>query len=42
VIKNGLVLTLPDGWLESHPLTGADLLQEVDYLKSAKIKLKIK
>jgi exopolyphosphatase/guanosine-5'-triphosphate,3'-diphosphate pyrophosphatase len=42
VTKHGVALTLPDGWLESHPLTGADLLQEVSYLKSAKIKLTIK
>jgi len=42
VTKNGLTLTLPEKWLSKHPLTEADLLQEVDYLKAAKIKLSIK
>ncbi len=42
VTKNGLALTLPEKWLDNHPLTEADLLQEIAYLKSAKIKLTIK
>jgi len=42
VTKNGLALGLPEGWLEKHPLTEADLLQEIDYLKAVKIKLSIK
>ncbi len=42
VIKKGLRLSLPAGWLAKHPLSEADLLQEVAYLKSIKIKLKVK
>ncbi|PHS69977.1 MAG: exopolyphosphatase [Methylophaga sp.] len=42
VIKKGLKLILPIGWLELHPLTEADLLYEVDYLKVVDFKLKIK
>lgn len=41
VKKNGLALTLPERWLFDHPLTEADLQQEVEYLKAAKIKLSI-
>ncbi|NQZ52717.1 MAG: exopolyphosphatase [Piscirickettsiaceae bacterium] len=42
VIKKGLRLSLPAGWLAKHPLSEADLLQEVEHLKNIKIKLKIK
>jgi exopolyphosphatase/guanosine-5'-triphosphate,3'-diphosphate pyrophosphatase len=37
---NQLRLRLPANWLERHPLTAADLVQEASYLKAAKIKLK--
>lgn len=37
--KKTLRLQLPDGWLDAHPLTHADLERERDHLKSAKIKL---
>ncbi len=37
---NQLRLRFPPNWLERHPLTTADLVQEVAYLKAAKIKLK--
>jgi len=40
--KKGLKLTLPTGWLDKHPLTEADLLQEAEYLKAIDFKLKIK
>lgn len=39
--NKGVKLTLPEGWLAEHPLTKADLIQEVDYLKAIKFKLKI-
>ena len=42
VTKKGLRLTLPKGWLDNHPLTEADLLQEADYLSKMNIKLKVK
>ncbi|MDH5357987.1 MAG: exopolyphosphatase [Gammaproteobacteria bacterium] len=42
VTNSGLWLTLPEDWLNEHPLTAADLLQEADYLKAIDIKLKIK
>ncbi|NOQ94012.1 MAG: exopolyphosphatase [Methylophaga sp.] len=42
VTKKGLRLKLPEGWLDKHPLTEADLLQEAKYLKSMGLKLKIK
>ncbi len=42
VTKKGLRLTLPKGWLDKHPLTEADLLQEADYLSNIDIKLKVK
>ncbi|MCX4189894.1 exopolyphosphatase [Methylophaga sp. OBS3] len=41
VTKKGLHLDLPEGWLNDHPLTEADLMQEKHYLKSADIRLKI-
>ena len=36
-----LQLTLPQGWLADHPLTEADLLQEVDYLSDIGISLTV-
>ncbi len=42
VTKKGLRLSLPQGWLSKHPLTEADLMQEAEYLKSIKLKLKIR
>ncbi len=35
VKKKTLTLTFPEGWLDEHPLTVADLQQEVDYLEKA-------
>ncbi|PHS22722.1 MAG: exopolyphosphatase [Methylophaga sp.] len=42
VTKKGLRLKLPKGWLIEHPLTEADLLQEVEYLEAINLRLKIK
>ena len=42
VTTKGLKLTFPEGWLEEHPLTEADLQQEAKYLKAIGVKLKIK
>ena len=42
VKKKGLRLSLPEAWLDRHPLTKADLMQEVDYLQEIDFKLKIK
>ena len=42
VTKKGLRLTLPKGWLDKHPLTEADLLQEAEYLSKIDTKLKVK
>ncbi len=33
--EGGLELGFPDGWLDEHPLTRADLEQEADYLQRA-------
>jgi exopolyphosphatase/guanosine-5'-triphosphate,3'-diphosphate pyrophosphatase len=38
---DSLTLTFPDDWLESRPLSRADLEQERNYLKSAGIKLRL-
>ncbi|MGH1460517.1 MAG: exopolyphosphatase [Neptuniibacter sp.] len=37
-----LMVEFPDGWLDHHPLTLADLEQEADYLNSADYKLRFK
>jgi exopolyphosphatase/guanosine-5'-triphosphate,3'-diphosphate pyrophosphatase len=37
--KQGLSLQFPEGWLEAHPLTHADLGQEAEYLRAAGLKL---
>ncbi|MHB1240419.1 MAG: exopolyphosphatase, partial [Gammaproteobacteria bacterium] len=29
-----IALRFPEGWMEAHPLTQADLEQEADYLKA--------
>lgn len=42
VKEKGLRLSLPAGWLSEHPLTEADLLREVDYLRKIGLKLKIR
>lgn len=42
VKEKGLRLSLPAGWLSEHPLTEADLLREVEYLKDIGLKLKIR
>lgn len=39
--EQGLQLNFPEGWLEQHPLTQADLEQEVAFLRGAKLKLEI-
>ena len=36
VDKRDLRLTFPDGWLETHPLTRADLEQEREYLEAVR------
>jgi exopolyphosphatase/guanosine-5'-triphosphate,3'-diphosphate pyrophosphatase len=36
-----LELTFPKGWLAEHPLTAADLEQEVDYLRAAGFRLRV-
>jgi exopolyphosphatase/guanosine-5'-triphosphate,3'-diphosphate pyrophosphatase len=36
-----LELVFPKGWLEAHPLTAADLENEIDYLKAVGFKLKV-
>jgi exopolyphosphatase/guanosine-5'-triphosphate,3'-diphosphate pyrophosphatase len=41
VINKGLRVILPEGWLETHPLTEADLNQEAEYLQSLDTKLKL-
>ena len=41
VTSKELQLTLPKGWLAEHPLTEADLLQEIRYLKDASIKMSL-
>lgn len=39
VMEKGLSLRFPDGWLDNHPLTAADLEQESLYLGDAKFVL---
>lgn len=41
VAGDGLVLRLPEGWLEEHPLTVADLEDEAALLASAEIELRL-
>ena len=36
-----LEAVFPKGWLEAHPLTAADLDQEVDYLRAAGFRLRV-
>ncbi|NVK43850.1 MAG: Ppx/GppA family phosphatase [Oceanospirillaceae bacterium] len=36
-----LYLSFPRGWLDSHPLTKADLEQEAEYLKAFNLKLQV-
>ncbi len=38
----GLTMTFPTGWLERHPLTLADLRQEMERLSPAGIRLRVK
>lgn len=40
--ERGLRLTLPERWLQSHPLTQTDLEQEKDYLAAIEFKLVVK
>ena len=37
--ENSLAVVFPTGWLDDHPLTGANLMQEAEYLKAVKFKL---
>jgi exopolyphosphatase/guanosine-5'-triphosphate,3'-diphosphate pyrophosphatase len=39
VTGNRLELRLPDGWLEGHPLTRADLEEEAAYLRESGFEL---
>jgi exopolyphosphatase/guanosine-5'-triphosphate,3'-diphosphate pyrophosphatase len=39
--EEGLSVRFPEGWLESHPLTQADLEQECEFLEAAKFKLTV-
>lgn len=41
VTKKDIALKLPADWLDQHPLTEADLQQEVTYLREAKFNLEI-
>jgi len=41
VKEGGLRVRFPDGWLDEHPLTLADLEQETGYLQALKFKLEI-
>lgn len=36
-----LDITFPKGWLEAHPLTAADLDNEIEYLKAAMFRLRV-
>jgi len=36
-----LDVTFPRGWIEEHPLTAADLDNEIDYLRSCGLKLRV-
>jgi exopolyphosphatase/guanosine-5'-triphosphate,3'-diphosphate pyrophosphatase len=40
--KGGLELGFPSGWIEAHPLTHADLLEEADKLKGIGFELKVR
>lgn len=42
VDNNSIKLSFPSDWLDSHPLTQADLLQEVDRLAQADYNLQVK
>lgn len=37
--SESLILRFPNGWLEGHPLTAADLTREQAYLKTARVSL---
>lgn len=41
VDQKNIALSFPEGWLARHPLTQADLEQEVDYLSSVDLQLSI-
>ena len=40
--KKKMALRFPDGWLEEHPLTRADLAQEAIYLRAAGYRLRVR
>ena len=37
-----VALSFPPGWLDEHPLTRADLMQEAEYLAAAGVKLEFR
>jgi exopolyphosphatase / guanosine-5'-triphosphate,3'-diphosphate pyrophosphatase len=39
--SKSLELHFPARWLKDHPLTSADLQQEVDYLRAAGLRLRV-
>jgi exopolyphosphatase/guanosine-5'-triphosphate,3'-diphosphate pyrophosphatase len=39
--EDGLIMHFPEGWLDSHPLTHADLEQETGFLETVKFKLEV-
>jgi len=40
--QRGMDLVFPEGWLDEHPLTQADLMEEAAFLKAAGLKLKLR
>jgi exopolyphosphatase/guanosine-5'-triphosphate,3'-diphosphate pyrophosphatase len=36
-----LDITFPKGWLDTHPLTAADLENEIEYLKGTSFRLRV-
>jgi exopolyphosphatase/guanosine-5'-triphosphate,3'-diphosphate pyrophosphatase len=39
--RSSLELLFPARWLRDHPLTSADLQQEVDYLRAVGLRLRV-
>lgn len=42
VSRRGLKLSFPEGWLQEHPLSRADLKEEVELLRAAGLRLKVR
>jgi exopolyphosphatase/guanosine-5'-triphosphate,3'-diphosphate pyrophosphatase len=36
-----LDITFPKGWLDTHPLTAADMENEIEYLKAVGFRLRV-